>query len=30
MNWLYLISGLIAVGLLIYLFIVLLKPETFE
>ncbi len=30
MNWLYLISGIIAVGLLIYLFIVLLKPETFE
>ncbi len=30
MNWLYIISGLIAAGLLIYLFIVLLKPETFE
>ena len=30
MNWLYIISGLIAVGLLVYLFIVLLKPETFE
>ncbi len=30
MNWLYFISGLIAVGLLIYLFIVLLKPEMFE
>jgi len=30
MNWLYIISGLIAVGLLAYLFIVLLKPETFE
>ena len=30
MNWLYLISGIIALGLLIYLFIVLLKPETFE
>ena len=30
MNWLYIISGLISFGLLIYLFIVLLKPETFE
>ena len=30
MNWLYIISGLLALGLLIYLFIVLLKPETFE
>ena len=30
MNWLYLISGIIALGLLIYLFIVLLKPEMFE
>ncbi|HTY12176.1 MAG TPA: K(+)-transporting ATPase subunit F [Bacteroidota bacterium] len=30
MNWLYIVSGLISVGLLIYLFIVLLKPETFE
>jgi K+-transporting ATPase KdpF subunit len=30
MNWLYVISGIIAVGLLIYLFIVLLKPEMFE
>jgi K+-transporting ATPase KdpF subunit len=30
MNWLYIISGLISLGLLIYLFIVLLKPETFE
>jgi K+-transporting ATPase KdpF subunit len=30
MNWLYIISGIIAVGLLIYLFIVLLKPEMFE
>jgi K+-transporting ATPase KdpF subunit len=27
MNWLYLISGLVAVGLLIYLFWALLKPE---
>ncbi len=28
MNWLYLISGLIAAGLLIYLFWALLKPES--
>jgi len=27
MNWLYLVSGLIALGLLIYLFWALLKPE---
>jgi K+-transporting ATPase KdpF subunit len=27
MNWLYLISGLIALALLIYLFWALLKPE---
>jgi K+-transporting ATPase KdpF subunit len=30
MNWLYIISGLIAVGLLIYLFVTLLRPEKFE
>jgi K+-transporting ATPase KdpF subunit len=30
MSWLYVISGLIAVGLLIYLFIALLKPEILE
>ena len=30
MNWLYLISGIVAVGLLVYLFIALLKPEMFE
>ncbi len=30
MNWLYLISGLIALGLMIYLFVALLKPEKFE
>jgi len=29
-NWVYIVSGLIALGLLVYLFIVLLKPETFE
>ncbi len=30
MNWLYLIGGLIALGLLIYLVIALLKPEAFQ
>jgi K+-transporting ATPase KdpF subunit len=30
MNWLYIISGLISFGLLVYLFIALLKPEMFE
>jgi K+-transporting ATPase KdpF subunit len=30
MNWLYLISGIIAFGLLVYLFVTLLKPEIFE
>jgi K+-transporting ATPase KdpF subunit len=30
MNALYVISGLIAFGLLIYLFVALLKPEIFE
>jgi K+-transporting ATPase KdpF subunit len=30
MNPMYLVGGLIAVGLLIYLFIALLKPEAFE
>lgn len=30
MSWLYVISGLIAVGLLVYLFVALLKPEIFE
>lgn len=30
MNVLYLISGAIACGLLIYLFVALLKPEKFE
>ena len=29
MNWIYLISAAISVGLLIYLFIALLKPEKF-
>ncbi|HTY59659.1 MAG TPA: K(+)-transporting ATPase subunit F [Bacteroidota bacterium] len=30
MNWIYLLSGVIALGLLIYLFVALLKPEKFE
>lgn len=30
MNWLYLLSGLLALGLLAYLFVALLKPEWFE
>lgn len=30
MNWLYLLSGLLALGLLAYLFMALLKPEWFE
>jgi K+-transporting ATPase KdpF subunit len=29
MNLLYLIAGLIALGLLVYLFLALLKPELF-
>jgi K+-transporting ATPase KdpF subunit len=29
MNLLYLVAGLIALGLLVYLFIALLKPEMF-
>ena len=30
MSWLYIISGIIAIGLFIYLFVALLKPEIFE
>ncbi len=30
MNWLYLIGALVALGLLIYLLVALLKPEAFE
>jgi K+-transporting ATPase KdpF subunit len=30
MNWVYIVSGLISVALLVYLFIALLKPEIFE
>jgi len=29
-NWLYLISGIIALALVVYLFIALLKPEKFS
>jgi K+-transporting ATPase KdpF subunit len=30
MNWLYLIGGLISLGLLAYLLVALLKPELFQ
>ena len=30
MNLIYLVSGLVSLGLLVYLFIALLKPEMFE
>ncbi len=30
MNWLYIISGCITLALFVYLFIALLKPESFE
>ncbi len=30
MSWLYIISGAIALGLLVYLFVALLRPEKFE
>ena len=30
MNWIYLISGIIAFALLVYLFVALLRPEKFE
>ncbi len=30
MNWIYVISGIISLALLAYLFIALLKPEIFE
>jgi K+-transporting ATPase KdpF subunit len=29
-NWLYIITGIVAAALLAYLFIALLKPELFE
>ena len=30
MNWLYVISGVLVLGLLVYLVMALLKPEIFE
>jgi K+-transporting ATPase KdpF subunit len=30
MNWTYILSGIIALGLLVYLFVALLRPEKFE
>jgi K+-transporting ATPase KdpF subunit len=30
MNWIYVLSGLVALGLLVYLFVALLRPEKFE
>ena len=30
MNFLYIISGIVAAGLFVYLFIALLQPEKFE
>ena len=30
MSWIYIVSGLISIALLVYLFIALLKPEMFE
>jgi K+-transporting ATPase KdpF subunit len=30
MNILYIVSGIISLGLLLYLFVALLKPEMFE
>jgi K+-transporting ATPase KdpF subunit len=30
MSWFYLISAIISLGLLVYLFVALLKPEIFE
>lgn len=30
MNWIYIISGILSIALLVYLFIALLKPEIFE
>jgi K+-transporting ATPase KdpF subunit len=30
MNWIYIVSGLISLGLLVYLFFALLNPEKFE
>jgi K+-transporting ATPase KdpF subunit len=30
MNWFYLVSGILSLALLVYLFVALLKPEIFE
>jgi K+-transporting ATPase KdpF subunit len=30
MNWIYLVSGVVSLALLIYLFLALLHPEKFE
>jgi K+-transporting ATPase KdpF subunit len=30
MNWIYILSGIIALGLLVYCFVALLRPEKFE
>jgi K+-transporting ATPase KdpF subunit len=30
MNWLYVVSGALVLGLLLYLVVALLKPEIFE
>ncbi len=30
MNWLYIVSAILSLGLLIYLFVALLRPEIFE
>ncbi len=30
MNWLYVIAGVLSIGLFVYLMIALLKPELFE
>ncbi|HUI08995.1 MAG TPA: K(+)-transporting ATPase subunit F [Bacteroidota bacterium] len=30
MNWIYIVSGLISLGLFVYLFVALLRPEKFE
>ncbi len=30
MNWVYIVSGVVAFGLIVYLFVALLKPEMFE
>ena len=30
MNWLYLVGGILAAGLLVYLLLALLKPEKFS